>query len=50
MQNKKKESPQKNEDSINIFWGHFKRSNIHLIGVPEEKEQEIEKNSERKDP
>ena len=34
---------QKNEDSINSLWNNFKKSNIHLIGVPEgqEKEQEI---------
>ena len=28
---------QKNEDSINSLWDFFKRSKIHLIGVPEEK-------------
>ena len=34
---------QKNEDSKNSLWDNFKRSNIHIIGVPEgkEKEQEI---------
>ena len=34
---------QKNEYSISSLWGNFKRSNIHLVGVPEgkEKEQEI---------
>ena len=34
---------QKNEDSINSSWNNFKRSNIHIIVVPEgkEKEQEI---------
>ena len=38
---KKKESENKNEDSISSLWD-FKRSNIHIIGVPgEEKEQEI---------
>ena len=33
----------KNEDSISSLWDNFKRSNIHIIGVPEgeEKEQEI---------
>ena len=46
---------QKNEDSINSLWDNFKRSNIHIVGVPEEeKEQEIgnllEKNNERKLP
>ena len=55
MQNKKKRIP-KNEGSINSLWDNFKRSNIHIIWVPEgeEKEQEIgnlsEKNSERKLP
>ena len=45
---------QKNEDSISSLWNNFKKSNIHIIGVPggEEKEQEIgnlfEKNNERK--
>ena len=39
---RKKES-KKNEDSITSLWNNFKRSNIHIIGVPEEedKEQEI---------
>ena len=34
---------QKNEHSISI-WDNFKKSNIHIIGVPEgeEEEQEIE--------
>ena len=34
---------QKNEDSISSLWVNFRRSNIHIIGVPEgeEKEQEI---------
>ena len=44
MQNKKEEKRiLKNGDSINSLWDNFKRSNIHLIGVPEgeEKEQEI---------
>ena len=33
----------KHEDVVSSFWENFKRSNIHLIGVPEgqEKEQEI---------
>ena len=33
----------KNEGSINRLWDSFKRSNIHITGVPEgkEKEQEI---------
>ena len=34
---------QKNEDSISSLWDNFKKSNIHITGVPEweEKEQEI---------
>ena len=34
---------QNNENSISSLWDNFKRSNIHIIGVPEgeEKEQEI---------
>ena len=34
---------EKNEDSINSLWDNFKRSNTHLMGVPEgeEKGQEI---------
>ena len=57
MQNNKKgKESKKNEDSINSLWDNFKKSSIHLIGVPEgeEEEQEIEniseKNSERKLP
>ena len=40
---------QKHEDSIHSLWDNFKRSNIHLIGVPEgeEKEQEIGNLSEK---
>ena len=47
---------QKSEDIVRSLWDNFKRSNIHLIGVPEgeEIEQEIgnipDKNSERKLP
>ena len=41
MQNNKKKKDQKNEDSISSLWDNFKRSNIHLIVVTEEKEQEI---------
>ena len=42
MQNKKKKKDsKKNEDSINNLWDNFKHSNIHIIGVREEKEQEI---------
>ena len=40
--NKKKKQSKKNEDSISNLWDNFKRSNIHIIGVPEEeKKQEI---------
>ena len=30
---------QRNEDSINSLWDNFKRSNIHVIGVPEREEK-----------
>ena len=30
---------QKNEDSINTLWDNFQRSNICLIGMPEQFEQ-----------
>ena len=38
----------KNEDRINSLWDHFKKSNIHIIGLPEreKKEQEIGSQSE----
>ena len=29
---------EKNEDSINSLWDNFKRSNIHIIGVPQGEE------------
>ena len=32
----------KNEGSINRLWDSFKRSNIHLTGVPEGEEEEQE--------
>ena len=37
------------EDNISTLWDNFKRSNIHLIGVPEgeEKEQDIGNLSEK---
>ena len=40
---RRKKNPPQNEDSISSLWYNFKRSNIHLIGLPEgeEKEQEI---------
>ena len=31
---------QKNEDSISSLWNNFKRSNICIIGVPEEEEEQ----------
>ena len=42
-QNEKKKESKKNEDSISSLWDNFKRSNIHIIEMPEgeEKEQEI---------
>ena len=53
--NRKKKESKKNEDSISSLWDNFKKSNIHIIGVPgEEREQEIgnlfQKNNERKVP
>ena len=43
IQSSKKKKVQKNEDSVSSLWDNFKRSNIHVTGVPEgkEKEQEI---------
>ena len=40
---KKKKELKKNEDSASSLWNNFKKSNIHITGVPEgkEKEQEI---------
>ena len=32
----------KNEDSICSLWDNFKRSNIHIIGMPEGEEKEKE--------
>ena len=29
---------QENEDTVSILWDNFKRSNIHIIGVPERRE------------
>ena len=40
--NKMKKKYKNNEGSISSLWDNFKRSNIHITGVPEkEKEQEI---------
>ena len=55
-QQEEKGIQKKNEGSKSSLWDNFKKSSIHLIGVPEgeEEEQEIEniseKNSERKLP
>ena len=37
--NKKKKESTKNEDSVSSLWDNFKRSNIHIIGVPEGEEE-----------
>ena len=52
MQNnkkKKKKNKENDQVSINSLWDNFKRSNLHLIGLPEgeEKEQEIGNLSEK---
>ena len=39
-QNKKKKESGKNEDSISSLWDNFKRSNGHIIGLPEGEETE----------
>ena len=33
---------QSNEDTLSSLWDNFKRSNIHLIGLPEGEEEEQE--------
>ena len=39
----KKQQFKKSEETLRNFWENFKRSNIRIIGVPEEEEdQEIE--------
>ena len=38
--NKKKKESTKNEDSVSSLWDNFKRSNIHIIWVPEGAEKE----------
>ena len=30
----------KNKDSVSSLWDSFKRSNTHIIGVPEEEEEQ----------
>ena len=53
---RRKKNPQENEGSLSSLWGKFKRSKIHIVGLPEgeEKDQEtgksISKNNERKLP
>ena len=46
---KKKKESKKSKDSISSLWDNFKRSNMHIIGMPEgkEKEQEIGNVSEK---
>ena len=34
---KKKKRIQKNDDTISSFWDNFKRSNIHVIGMPQKR-------------
>ena len=52
--NKKKKIIQKNENRLRSLWDNFKHTNVQVLGVPEEEEQEIEnlfeKNNERKLP
>ena len=38
---RRKKNP-KNKDSISSLWDNFKRSNICIIGVPEEKSKKLE--------
>ena len=42
-ENSKKKKESKKNESISSLWDDFKKSNIHIIGMPkgEEKEQEI---------
>ena len=49
QQEKKKKNKENDQVSINSLWDNFKRSNLHLIGLPEgeEKEQEIGNLSEK---
>ena len=37
-----KKKKKKNEERLRLLWDNFKHSNIWIIGMPEEKEQEIE--------
>ena len=39
--NKEKKEPPPNEDNISSLWDNLKCCNIHIIGVPEGKEQKI---------
>ena len=40
--NKKKKESKKNEGSVSSLWGNSKRSDIHIIRVPEGEEKEQE--------
>ena len=35
----RKKKMKRNEDSLRDFWDNIKRTNIHIIGVPEEDER-----------
>ena len=37
--NKKKNEPPQKEDNVSVLQDNFKRSNIHIIGVPEGEEE-----------
>ena len=39
-QNNNKKRKSKKNDSISSLWDNFKRSNIHILGVPEGEEKE----------
>ena len=41
----RKKRRRKNEDSVSSLWDDFKRSSIHIIGVPEGKQKEQERKS-----
>ena len=40
MQNRKRKKLKINEESLRELWDNIKRSNIHIIGVPEGEERE----------
>ena len=35
---------QKNKERFRNLWNNFKHSNIHIIGVPEEEEEQVKEN------